>query len=141
MAALEVELAGLRGTLAALQDTLREARLPQLNLPLFELLPESLVVRGGASALPGATEVVVPAGAARIALLLGADASPGTATLTIEDGAGREIWRGAGLVHGQPGGYTLTVPAELLPDGSYRLEVRPERGKAVRYRMRVRRGR
>lgn len=138
VAALETELAGLRGTLSALQDTLREARLPQLNLPLFELLPESLVVRGGAGALEGATEVVVPAGATRIALLLGADASPGTATLAIEDGTGREVWRGAGLVHGPPGGYTLTVPAELLPDGGYRITVRPERGKPVGYRLRVR---
>jgi hypothetical protein len=61
------------------------------------------------------------------------------AALTIEDGDGKHVWRGEGLVAGPPGGFTVVVPVELLPDGPYAMTVQPARGRPVVYRLRVRR--
>ena len=85
-----------------------------------------------------ASQVVVPAGATEVALLLSTDVPTGTrAALSIEDHKGLEVWHGDGLVSGPPGGYVVTLPLELLPDGSYVLKVRPQRGAASVYRIRV----
>lgn len=135
VAQLQGESIRLRERIAALETAARETR-PRINLPLFEVLPD-LLRRGGPDE---ATEVRIPAGAAEVALFLSAEGSAGVnATLVIADGAGREVWRADGLVPGPPGGYVVTVPAAMLPDGAYRLAVRPQRGAPSHYRIRVRR--
>ena len=96
------------------------------------------LVRRGGAAEP--TEIAVPVGAAEIALLASSEAPAGTpASLAITDAAGREVWRTEDLVSGPPGGYLVTVPAEMLPDGVYSIRLQPKSGARVDYRVRVRR--
>lgn len=135
VALLEQETSRLRGMVQALERAASTAR-PRINLPLFELVPP-LVRRGGASQ---ATEIAVPAGAAEIALLASSEAPAGTsASLAILGADGREVWRTEELVSGPPGGYLVTVPAEMLPAGVYSIRLQPKSGARVDYRVRVRR--
>jgi hypothetical protein len=135
VAQLEQESARLRGLVETLEAAARTAR-PRINLPLFELTP-ALRQRGAA---PEATEIAIPAGASEIVLLLGAEDPAGTrASLAITDAAGREVWRTDGLVSGPPGGFVVTVPATMLPDGSYSLALQGAKGPRIDYRVRVRR--
>ncbi|HET8644778.1 MAG TPA: hypothetical protein VFO85_04780, partial [Vicinamibacteria bacterium] len=132
LATLQSEVTRLRGLVAELEGA---ARSPRLNLPVFELLPGALV-RGGEEE---ATTVTIPAGAGEVALLLTTDAPAGTsATLVIRRGRD-EVWRGQGLLPRPPGGYVVVMPADLLPAGSYVLEVQPQRGPRAVYALRVRR--
>jgi putative zinc finger protein len=134
--ALEREVSQLRSAAARLESAARQARAPRLNLPIFEVLP-GRVLRGDGEG--EARQVVVPAGATEVALLLSTDGPAGTrAALSIEDNKGLEVWHGDGLISGPPGGYVVTLPVELLPDGRYVLKVRPQRGAASVYRIRVR---
>lgn len=136
IAALEAELARLRALVTVRESAAPKAALPRLNLPVFEILPR-LVQRGSQD---DANEVVVPAAATELALLLGTDAPNGAqAALTIADAAGRQVWRGEGLVAGPPGGYVVVLPVELLPEGRYVLTVQPRSGPSVAYTVRVRR--
>lgn len=138
VSALETEISRLRATVDDLETRMREAAGPRLNLPIFEVLPGSSVIRG---ATGEGTEVVVPAHAAEMALLLAADGpAGGSASLTIRHADGREVWQGEGLRYAPPGGYVVTLPASLLPDGAYVLTVRPQRGASLTYSVRVRRG-
>lgn len=137
IAALESEVDRLRTMVARLEAAASQASLPRVNLPLFEMLPASLVRSGSAGE---DNEVLVPGGASEVALLLGADVPQGTpATLAIRQAAGGEVWRSDGLVAGPPGGYVVVVPVSLVPDGRYVLTLRPKRGGATEYSLRVRR--
>jgi Putative zinc-finger len=135
--ALESEVSRLRAITTDLEARVRAATSPRLNLPIFEILPGSLVERGAGG---GGNPVAIPRGADEIALLLSADsAAVGPVGLVLSDAAGREVWRGEGLRHGPPGGYVVTVPSRLLPDGAYVVTLRPQHGPEVTYRIRVRR--
>lgn len=137
-AALESEVSRLRATVTSLEAAARQARLPKVNVPLFEILAAS-VMRGGAA---DGNDVAVPAGATEIALLLGTDAPAGTpATLAIRRRDAGEVWRGEGLVAVPPGGYVVVVPVELVPDGEYALTLKPQGAAASEFAVRVRRAR
>jgi hypothetical protein len=137
VSALEGEVARLRAITTDLEARVRAAASPRLNLPIFEILPGSLVERGAGG---GGNPVAIPRGADEIALLLSADAAAvDPVGLVLADAAGRELWRGEGLRHGPPGGYVVTVPSSLLPDGTYVVTLRPSHGPEVTYRLRVRR--
>jgi hypothetical protein len=137
IAALESEVDRLRTMVARLEAAASRASLPRVNLPLFEMLPASLVRSGSAGE---DNEVLIPGGATEVALLLGADVPQGTpATLTLRQAAGGEVWRSDGLVAGPPGGYVVVVPVSLVPDGRYVLTLRPGRGGTTEYGVRVRR--
>jgi hypothetical protein len=137
VSALESEVARLRAITTDLETRVRAAASPRLNLPIFELLPGTLIERGGAG---GGNPVAIPKDAPEIALLLAADGPAGDPVgLVLADAGGREIWRGEGLRHGPPGGYVLTVPSSLLPDGAYVVTLRPTHGPEATYRVRVRR--
>ena len=133
VALLEQETSRLRGMVQTLETAARTAR-PRINVPLFELMP--LLVRRGGTA--EATEIAVPAGAAEIALLASSEAPAGTpASLEIADADRRVLWRTEDLVSGPPGGYLVTVPAEMLPAGTYSIRLQPRPGARVDYRIRV----
>jgi hypothetical protein len=135
--ALETETARLRATVTDLEARVRAAASPRLNLPIFELLPGTLVERGGSG---GGNPVAIPKDAPEIALLLAADGPAGDPVgLVLADASGREVWRGNGLRHGPPGGYVVTLPSSLLPDGAYVVTLRPAQGPEATYRVRVRR--
>ena len=136
-ASLEIEVARLRGTVTDLEARVRAAASPRLNLPIFELLPGTLVERGGSG---GGNPVAIPKDAPEIAWLLAADGPAGDPVgLVLADASGREIWRGEGLRHAPPGGYVVTLPSSLLPDGAYVVTLRPAHGPEATYRVRVRR--
>jgi anti-sigma factor RsiW len=133
---LEAEAGRLRETAAGLEGQLAGLRAPQLNLPVFELLQAGITRR---SAGPAANEVVVPRGAAFVAFLLNAERLPeAPAAIEIKDAGGKPVWSGQGLRPNPLGGYTLAVPAALLPPGDYALTVRAGRGAPATYPVRVR---
>lgn len=137
VSALETEVLRLRAAVGDLEARVRSAAGPRINLPIFEILPGSAVIRGGSGA---GTEIAVPEGASEVALLLAADGpAGGPAGLSIRHADGREVWSGDGLRYAPPGGYVVTLPRALLPDGSYVLTVRPQRGRTSQYTVRVRR--
>ena len=136
VAELESEARRLRDTAAGLEGQLGSLRAPQLNLPVFELLPAGITRR---SAEPTANEVIVPEGAAFVAFLLNAERLPAApAAIEIQDGRGKAVWSGQGLRPNPLGGYTLAVPAALLPPGDYSLTVRAGGGPPTTYAVRVR---
>jgi hypothetical protein len=133
---LEQETRRLRDAAASLEAQLGSLRAPQLNLPVFELLPAGLTRR---SAGPEANELVIPRGAAFVALLLNVERLPAEpATIEVRNARGDVVWTGEGLRPGPLGGYTLAVPATLLPPGDYVLAVRAGGGAPTTYRARVR---
>jgi hypothetical protein len=133
----EREIRRLGEAAAGLEAQMTGLRAPQLNLPVFELLPAGLTRR---SAQPAANEVVVPEGAAFVALLLNAEAAPEQpAAIEIRNAGGDIVWSGQGLRPSPLGGYTLAVPASLLPPGDYTLAVRAGTGPPQTYAVRVRR--
>jgi hypothetical protein len=119
------------------ERTSPEDPVPQLNLPVFELLQSGITRR---SAGPVANEVVVPRDADQVAFLLNAERLPeGPAAIDIKDAGGKVLWTGQGLRPNALGGYTLAVPAKLLPAGDYTFAVRAGRGAPATYPIRVRR--
>jgi hypothetical protein len=137
--ALQSELRGLREQAAALQAQLDAAAAPQVNVPVVELFPGSQTRR---SADGGTQELVVPAGARMLALLLSAEGDSGSvAEVQLRDAAGRIVWSGSGLRASALGAYTLAVPAALLPEGAYTIVVQPGNGRPLRYPLRVRHAR
>jgi putative zinc finger protein len=131
------ELQRLRGENTALRGELDDARQPQVNLPLVELLPEEGAVR---SAQQGQDEVVVPVAARQVVLLLGGAArADREASIELRDAQGAVVWTGAGLEPGAQGAYTVAVPASLLADGVYSVVVQAAGARPVRYALRVRR--
>jgi hypothetical protein len=138
-AALETELRDLREGRAALERQVQQLDTPQPNLPVVELFPGGQNPRS-AGAAP--LEVVIPPGAAFVALLLNAERpSPQPALVEIRDEKGTLVWSGRGLEPSPLGGYTLGVPASLLRTGRYTIGLRARAdGPAETYPIQVRRG-
>jgi hypothetical protein len=118
LAAAEAAVAELRHGEAELRRRLARAAAPQLNLPVFELLPGSQ--RRRAADTP--QQLRVPAGAAFVALVL-STALPTDAVVRAElRGADGEAIPFEGeLRAGALGGYTLGLPRAVLPEGRVRL--------------------
>jgi hypothetical protein len=132
---LEREIARARDAAAGARAQLEALRAPQLNLPVFELLPAGVRRSAGDTG----NSITVPAGAIQVALVLGGDEPPaGPATLEIRDARGEIVWRGEGLRPGPLAAYTVAVPVALLADGDYTLTVRAEGARAATYPLRVR---
>ncbi len=129
----------------ALEERVAALEAPQLNAPVFDLMPRDLVLRG-----PGAEAATVemPAGAAWVTLILAPPAPPVQGPLEVEvvalGGTGeRRVWEASGLRRQALGDYTLTLPATLLPEGECELRLAVGRQGARRavaaYRFVVRR--
>jgi len=136
-AGIEEELGRLRASVGDLQAQLESARAPQPDLPIFELMPADQVVRSG----EGIRELVVPSSARLVALLLNAETGSRPAGLEIRTADGKKVWSGSGLRPGPLGGYSIGVPAALLPEGRYELVLKPAGERESRYLMRVRHAR
>jgi hypothetical protein len=133
---LEAELARLREAEQGLRAELDGTRRPQLNLPVFELLPAEETRRSAGGAR---SDVAVPAGASQIAFVLGGTAAAGAPeTIEIRDARQRVVWSGEGLRPGPLGVPTLAVPRALLPDGDYVLALRARGRSVATYAIRVR---
>jgi anti-sigma factor RsiW len=139
LAATETEREQLRGSLADARRQLERSTQPQANLPMVELVPSAARQRSEETV---ETELVVPADAPRVALLLTSPVpSSRPVTLELRDEAGKVLWSSQGVRPGPLGGYTLGVPARLLPEGRVRVAVLAEPGAKPfeTYTLRVRR--
>lgn len=138
--ALEGELRDMREARAALEREVQRLGAPQPNLPVVELFPGGLSPRSP-DAKP--TVVVIPPGVGFVALLLNAERVRGEpASVEIRDGQGTAVWSGRELTPSPLGGYTLGVPASLLPDGRYTVSVRTrDDGPVETFPLQVRRAR
>lgn len=125
------ELTGAREELARLRQ-------PELNVPVFELLPDELVLRGAPAAPLQLVEV--PGDRPRLTLILARPTgAPRARTLEVRDLSGALLWRGEGLLRHAGGDYTVTVPVSLLPPAGAEIRLLDERGEpAGRYRLRLR---
>ena len=142
VAAIEEE--GRRAQEAGAELRRRVARLasPQLNVPVLEVSPRGSVLRGGT---PTANDLLVPSGAAWLTLVLNSEARAVATVLEVRDARDAVVWTGEGLERSRLGIYTINLPAELLPDGTYTIDLlAPTSGRRAaieRYPIRVRRAR
>ena len=136
LAAAEAEVVGLRAAAAGLRDDLGRLAAPEVNLPVLEVFP----VTARRSGAPAENELVVPAGTARIALVLNVNAPPGRpVAVELLDEGGTVRWTAAGL---RPSslGYTLGIPGALVPEGRATLVLLDGGRRFETYVLRVRRG-
>ena len=110
---------------------------PQPNVPVVEIFPDSLTLRSTQASQKN--QVVVAADAAWVVLLLGSEKAPrGPVVVEVRDQSGSTVWRGSGLRPGPLGGYTLAVPATLLPNGRYAIGISTPGGRMIdRYPLEV----
>ena len=135
VAALEAELHRLRASVADLQSRAAALAAPDLNLPVFELVAAALTRGAGGTA----NEVVIPAGARQVALLLVAEGDgDAPARLEVRRADGTVAWQADGLRASPLGAYTLAVPASSLGPGAYVFALSRPGGPTVEYRVRVR---
>jgi hypothetical protein len=126
-------------TEARLRAELTQLAAPQVNLPILELLPGSTPTRDSA---PRESEIFVGPQDRFVVLLLAASESGPGADVELRDGKGTVLWRGHGLRPSRLGGYTLGVPASLLPDGYVTMALSGPSGRPLATaRFRVRRAR
>jgi putative zinc finger protein len=133
LATTQAEVEDLRAANAALRERVLRLEAPEASLPVFEVFSGKR--RSGAAE----NELVLPAGTTRFALVLNVTAPPPrpvTAELRDEHGAVR--WTAPALQAG-PLGYTLGIPADLVPDGSASLTLLDQGRTIERYALRVRR--
>jgi|GEM_PF-5348401 len=118
---------------------------PRLNTPILELMPTNpgTVARGATSdpsglvndwdagSLPGEAEEVV------LTLLSGELKCPEGCTVELLNGQGAPIWTSQGLRATPAGHATLTLPRDLLPDGTWTvlLSENDHPDEVVRYRI------
>lgn len=113
---------------------------PVLNLPLVELVPEEMVVRGET----GVHSVDLRAGAHTVALLLYSPPGPAYEEYRLEvlDDSGGSLWSGRGLALNPTEDFSVALPASLLGGGEERrLVVSGRRGEewapVASYRVRA----
>jgi len=137
LAAAQAEAARLRGAQAELRGRLDGLAAPHLNLPVFQLLPAR---SGRRAAVPARNVLRIPTGAAWVVLVLGTLGAPArTARVELRDAAGALLWSGADLRPGPRGGYTLELPAALLPEGRLSLVVRSDGRPVESFPLQLRR--
>jgi hypothetical protein len=105
--------------IARLETRIRELSAAHPNVPVLEVFPAELTQRDGAGMK---TKLVIPAKAARVALILNAQSTVAANAyqLEIRDGQQRSVTVVTGLRRNATGDYTLSLPADLLPPGTYR---------------------
>lgn len=109
---------------------------PQLNLPVVDIYPEDMVLRGG-SGPPEETIQRATVGEGIVFILGSQSAAVGPFALEVLEG-NRVVWRGEGLRRQERGEFTVTLPAAILPQGLLTFHILDSRGKVVeRYRVRL----
>jgi hypothetical protein len=128
--------------LVELQARVKELTAPQINVPMFDLYPRDLTRRADQSEI---NEIAIPLGAKTITLILNSQSQTmsSAASLEITNAQGATVWRADGLVRHPTGDYTINLPAEFLPPGSYTLNLydrgKGRRASSARFALRIRR--
>jgi len=95
---------------------------PQANIPVIEIFPQELAMRGSSQPIQ---QVQVPQKTRSLTLILNSQAISENKNLSLEvvNGKNEVIWTQDGVIRQKTGAYTLNVPASLLPTGNYTLNV------------------
>jgi hypothetical protein len=131
---------GLGWRTIRLGEEVRQLSAPRSDVYITDLAP----VGSGTSRERGASDVVrPPAWASRVVLIL-AFAGPASSPeygIDLATADGRPVWSRQGLRPGPEGTFTLEVPRQWLPPGSYRIRLTGLRGataqEVARYDLRV----
>jgi hypothetical protein len=131
----EREAQRLREQLESLREKheaeLAELRQPQLNAPVYDVLPQQMTVRSAAGG--EATRVELPPGRRSFTLILNGQGLPPYPQYDIEiRRGGRRVWRGTGLRQGADGNFVLTLDRSFLKEGEHRLKLFGRSGGAVK---------
>jgi hypothetical protein len=104
-----------------LQRELEELSRPQLNTPIFDLLPRDTVYLGQR---PSA-DIVLPAKVRFFTVVLssGVRRSYRDYAVAISHADGRQIYKGQGLERNAFGSFTLTLARRTLKPGEYRIRL------------------
>lgn len=138
VAELERENQRLREQLGALRQRreteLAELRSPQLNAPLYDVLPREMTVRSAAG--DEVTRIDLAPGQRSFTLILNGGGVPAYPNYDVEirGRGGRRVWRGTGLRPEGGGNFVLALDRSFLGDGQYSLKLfgrSPEGSKAV----------
>lgn len=127
LAASEQENERLRGQLEALrqrhESELAELRRPQLNAPLYDVLPQEMTVRSAAGR--EVTRIELPPGKRSFTLILNGEGLPPYPRYDIEirRRGGKTVWRGRGLRQEGGGNFVLTLDRSFLGEGRYTLRL------------------
>jgi hypothetical protein len=138
------QLAQAREEIARLQAQVKELSSPQVNVPVLEVFPRELAQRGERLAV---NQLEIPARAKVVTLILNSQsaAPAGSYSLEVLNAQQRVVWSKSGLVRHPTGDYTIQVPAESLPPGSYTFKVYGQAGgrraPVESYQIRVSRAR
>ena len=123
-----------------LKTRMKDISAPQANIPVIEIFPQELAVRGSTQPIQ---QVQIPRDTKSLTLILNAQALYQGKNLTLEilDSAKNVVWQKDGLVRHNTSDYTLNIPADLLSTGNYTLNVYGTDGKQRRkietYRIKV----
>jgi hypothetical protein len=133
------ETESLRERASGLQARVDALSAPETNMPIMELLPPELRRSVGTEE----QRLVISPGVQTVALLLSTAVSVQGVSVVIHDSEATVLWEGHGLEPSPLGGYTLGLPAALLPEGllTIALKVDNSARPIVRYRLRVQRSR
>ena len=136
----EARIADLQAGAATLEQRVREASRPRVNVRAVDLFPDSFTRR---SVQPGVPAVVVPAADGDVLLVLNSQlpesAEPIRAALA--DDKGQVVWESDALVRLGHGEFTLQFPGRFLTQGTFELRLlRPgAAAPAETYRFRIQR--
>lgn len=105
-----------------LKTQLKDISSPQANIPVIEIFPQELAMRGTSEPIQ---QVQIPKNTRSLTLILNSQAISENKNLSMEvvDSKKQVIWTQEGLIRQKTGDYTLNVPASLLPTGTYTLNV------------------
>ncbi len=105
------------------ETELAELRRPQLNAPIYDVLPQEMTVRSAEGA--EITRVVLPPGERSFTLILNGGGLPPYPKydMEIRGRGGKRVWRGTGLRQEGGGNFVITLDRSFLRDGRYSLKL------------------
>ncbi len=114
---LTEQLGSARDLVNQLSRRLEAIRMPQLNVPVIDLFPGSLILRGDEEV----TTVSRQAGVAMLVLSTRIREADPDLGIRLVDAGGIEQWRRSGLQLSAHRDFSLHLPTSLLPPGRYQL--------------------
>ncbi len=123
-----------------LKTQMKDISAPQANIPVIEIFPQELAVRGSTQPVE---QIQIPRETKSLTLILNSQAMYQGKNLTLEilDSAKNVVWQQDGFIRHKTSDYTLNIPADLLSTGNYTLNVYGTAGKQRRkietYRIKV----
>lgn len=111
-----------RREIAQLHERVNELTAPQVNVPIFDVVPVELARR---TLRPTVTVITIPPRAKSVTLILLAQSAATYRTYSVEmaDAQNKILWSQGGLVRNPTNDYTINVRTELVPPGRYTINI------------------